>query len=314
LDILHLSSHLIPHNVPIIYFDNRKHINHNFLRIIRTIRISNPVFLISGATKLPSDFPKNKVNFVGLHEIRGYEKISEQFLSNYVHLSTHSYEFETACFLRYFAHQCFMDKLKIDKAFLFDTDVWPAKSLSNYNSAKLSIFSPNHTPSKTISAHSSFLNYSDLYDFNNYLLNEFYQNNIEELKKLFNHMKELNSAGGVSDMLALGMFLQESNNTIKWNDSNKFSFGNSFLNHTFSTLYLDFNISKESWFLIVRKRDYFIVRSKRITRFYSTMHFQGNDKYLILWLEKFFLLYGNRWVFHFLIRISRKFLNSYNKN
>ena len=293
---------------PVFFYDNRDKIDSNFMRILNSLKIKNDIYVISN-----SDFNINpnielRIHKICLKQLNGYEEIKNHFLHNYTHLSQNSENFEAACFLRYFAYNILLDQLKIEKAFLFDTDVWPTKSLSFFNAHEKSLLSPGRNSNNMISSHSSLFQSKDLVSFTNFLLNELYQNYLEYLKLFYQKLIEDKRQGGVSDMLALNIFFRNIGHA-PWSDANYFSVDNYFINHTFSTLPAELNIKKNSWFLIILKKNYFLVATRKHRRRYATLHFQGHDKHLIPCLKFSRFLIGNYKIFALMIRFSRKFLS-----
>lgn len=292
---------------PILFYDNRDKIDSNFLRILNSLEIKNDIYIITNSDFNIISNLQLRIHKIRLNQLNSYEEIKNHFLQNYTHLSQNSEKFEEACFLRYFAYKMLLDELKIEKAFLFDCDVWPTNSLNLFNSHKKSLLSPGHNSNNMISSHSSLFQSQDLVLFTNFLLNEFYQNYLEYLKQFYQQLIEDKRQGGVSDMLALNIFFRHTGRA-PWSDTNYFSVDNYFINHTFSTLPAELNVKENSWFLIILKKNYFLVATRKHRRRYATLHFQGHDKHLIPYLNYSRFLIGNYKIFALMIRLSRKFL------
>lgn len=293
---------------PIIFYDNRYEIDLNFTRILNSIKIKNDIYIISNSDYNVKSYANLKIYKIQLNHLDGYEDIKNNFLRNYTHLSKNSQKFEEACFLRYFAYKLLVDQLKLKKAFLFDCDVWPTNSLSFFDSHEKSLLSPGHNSKNMISAHSSLFQSKDLTAFTTFLLNEFYQNYFDFLRIFYQQLIDDNRQGGVSDMMALGIFFRDVGHA-SWTDSNCFTVKNFFINHTFSTLPTELNVTVNSWFLIIRRKNCFLVVTRKHKRNYATLHFQGHDKHLIIYFKYFRLIIGNYKIFALMIRFSRKFLS-----
>ena len=293
---------------PIIFYDNRYEIDLNFTRILNSIKIKNDIYIISNSDYNVESYANLKIYKIQLSHLDGYEDIKNNFLRNYTHLSKNSQKFEEACFLRYFAYKLLVDQLKLKKAFLFDCDVWPTNSLSFFDSHEKSLLSPGHNSKNMISAHSSLFQSKDLTTFTTFLLNKFYQNYLDFLKIFYQQIIDDNQQGGVSDMMALGIFFRELGHA-SWSDANYLTVKNYFINHTFSTLPTELNVTVNSWFLVIRKKNYFLVVTRKHQRRYATLHFQGHDKHLIAYFKYFRFIIGNYKIFALMIRFSRKFLS-----
>jgi hypothetical protein len=278
------------------------------MRILNSLKIENDIYVISNSDFNVNPYVELRIHKIRLNHLDGYEDIKNYFLQNYTHLSQNSQNFEEACFLRYFAYKLLLDQLKFKKVFLFDCDVWPTNSLSFFHSHEKSLLSPGHNSSNMISAHSSLFQSKDLISFTNFLLNEFYQNYLAFLKNFCQQLIDDKRQGGVSDMMALGIFFRDIGHE-SWSDANYFTVDNYYINHTFSTLPTELNVAENSWFIIILKKNYFLVATRKHRRKYATLHFQGHDKHLIPYLKYFRFIVGNYKIFALMIRLSRKFLS-----
>jgi len=290
---------------PVVFFDNRNVLDANFLRILASAKIDNDIIVIVTSPNHKPLKTKNNVSIVDAYSLPGYREYENKFLGVYQHLSTNTQEFETSCFLRFFAAECLIKKMQLERIWMFDCDVWPTNSISFWNDARSDYLSPDYFDERTISCHSSLLSSALLRQFNKFTLEVFYNEMIPELQERFEQIKSDQLSGGISDMTAMGLFLRNYSN-YPWLDSNINGYSEHFLSHTFSRLYLDLNKTGKSYVLIVRARKNFFVISGLKYRRYATLHFQGNAKHLIPVIQRFRFLWGNQKLFSIMIRVSRK--------
>lgn len=291
---------------PVVFFDNRPKLDSNFLKILANAEIENEIIILTSdkSTQIPKS--KSKIEKVDIQSLSNYAECERQFLSRYIHLSTNSYDFETACFLRFFAVECLVKERNFQWFWLLDCDVWPTKSISIFSKAEESFFSPDYFDFTTISSHSSLMSNALLIEFNEFILNIFYSELIGDLEKRYCISSKEGIKGGISDMTAMGVFLREYS-ISSWHDSNVFGVNGHFLSHTVSRLHLDFGKSEKNYMLVIRTKNCFIVICGNMIRKYSTLHFQGNHKFLIPIFQKFRIVWGNQNTFSLLVRISRKY-------
>lgn len=293
-------------SIPLIFFDNRKELDVNFLRILRRIEVDATIVILVSHPNHNLPVVNSKVLIIDVHTLPEYVEKEREFLLKYRHYSTNSYEFETSCFLRFLALECLAKDLKFNRFWLLDCDVWPTKSLELYNQSESGYFSPDYFDEMTISSHSSLLNTKLLSEFNRFLIDEFYTNMKDELMQKYEALTSTGSRGGISDMFAMGAFLKQRND-FHWLNSNTDGISGHYLNHTISRIHLDLGKHDRNWLMILRIREYFLVISRNSFRKYATLHFQGNDKHLIPILEKFRIIWGNQKIYSLLVRISRHY-------
>jgi hypothetical protein len=293
-------------SIPLVFFDNRKELDVNFLRILRRIEVDATIVILVSHSNHSPPVANSRVLIIDVHTLPEYIEKEREFLLKYRHYSTNSYEFETSCFLRFLALECLAKDLKLKRFWLLDCDVWPTKSLELYNDSKNDYFSPDYFDEMTISSHSSLLSSKVLSEFNQFLINEFYSNMRDDLEKKYEALMSTGSRGGISDMLAMGMFLKQRTD-FQWLNSNTDGISGHFLNHTISRIHLDLGKHDRNWLMILRTRDYFLVISRNSFRKYATLHFQGNDKHLIPILDKLRIIWGNQRIYSLLVRISRRY-------
>jgi hypothetical protein len=293
-------------SIPLVFFDNRKELDVNFLRILRRIEVDATIVILVSHSNHSPPVANSKVLIIDVHTLPEYIEKERAFLLKYRHYSTNSYEFETSCFLRFLALECLAKDLKLKRFWLLDCDVWPTKSLELYNDSKNDYFSPDYFDEMTISSHSSLLSSKVLSEFNEFLINEFYSNMRDDLEKKYEALMSTGSRGGISDMLAMGLFLKQRTD-FQWLNSNTDGISGHFLNHTISRIHLDLGKHDRNWLMILRTRDYFLVISRNSFRKYATLHFQGNDKHLIPILDKLRIIWGNQRIYSLLVRISRRY-------
>ena len=291
---------------PVVFFDNRSVLDTNFLRILASTKIENSIIVIvtSPDHKLPKT--RNNISIVDAYSLPGYREFEKKFLEVYQHLSTNSLKFETSCFLRFFAAECLINKMQLDRIWMFDCDVWPTESISFWDDASDDYLSPDYFDEMTISCHSSLLSAALLRQFNKFTIEIFYNEMLPELQVLFDQMQSNQLSGGISDMTAMGAFLRNQLNH-PWLDSNMNGRSEHFLSHTFSRLYLDLNKTSKNYLLIIKTNKNFLVISGRQYRKYATLHFQGGDKHLIPVIQKLRFLCGNQKMFSIMVRVSRKY-------
>lgn len=228
--------------LPVVFFDNRNDLDPNFSRILSSLKIPNPIFFITGNDSLSSNDFTNPIKVIHLSKLDGYAEASFDFSSRYRHLSTNRYEFELACFLRFFAFELLLTELEADRGWLLDCDVWPKTDIRYFEETSSDWFSPDYWDNETISPHSSLMTLSFVSEFNRFLLKTFYQVHSDEVEKKFIQIKQDFGGGGVCDMTALGIFLRKYWKK-QWSDSNTVSAGACYLSHSSSKVYTDLGIS-----------------------------------------------------------------------
>jgi hypothetical protein len=186
-----------------------------------------------------------------------------------------------------------------------DSDVWPKIDIRHFEETSSDWFSPDYWDYETISPHSSLMNLALVREFNRFLTNSFYQGHGEELERKFIQIRQEFGGGGICDMTALGIFLRRYWER-PWCDSNTIKAGEFYLSHAISKVQTDLGISEKQLILIIQRKKYFHIFSLGKTRKYATLHFQGNDKYLIPYLAKFKFIFGNKGIFQYLVRAARK--------
>jgi len=288
---------------PYVYFDNRETLPSWFIKILRFIPESQTVFVLTNSTKSAKIANKTNIKFIKLLEL-DYQHEYAKFTKIYKHLSTHSESFELACFERYFALKACMSKMKLESAWQLDTDVVPTNSLNIYSKFEL-IFSTPYKDLSVVSAHTAKFSKAGIENLVSYLLNIFYQQNTNELERIYIERVSKGLLGGITDMTAVGCWLKTLKTDAWYN-----SFDNEFLgiriNHIFGNLDHDLSLRsnslQKSLILLNFKANLIVLKSPNNTLKYASMHFQGHYKNLIpIFLGTKFLI-GNSDFFLFLTK------------
>jgi hypothetical protein len=292
---------------PYVYFDNRETLPSWFIKILRFIPESQTVFVLTNSTKSAKIANKTNIKFIKLLEL-DYQHEYAKFTKIYKHLSTHSESFELACFERYFALKACMSKMKLESAWQLDTDVVPTNSLNIYSKFEL-IFSTPYKDLSVVSAHTAKFSKAGIENLVSYLLNIFYQQNTNELERIYIERVSKGLLGGITDMTAVGYWLRTLKSGSWYN-----SFGNEYLgmriNHVFGNLEHDLSLASngytKSLVLIHLMPSVVILKTPNKTLHYANMHFQGHYKNLIPILIDLKFLIGNSKVFLSLTKVLAK--------
>ena len=298
---------------PYIYFDNRKTLPNWFITILNFIPSSQKVYVLSNCTKPAKIENKKNVKFIKLAEL-DYQDEYTRFIKIYKHLSTHTENFELACFERYFALNSCMAKFKLDSAWHLDTDVLPTSGLDKYSQFDL-VFSAPYEDLSVASAHTAKFSKRGIESFIHFLLHSFYQKNLSHLETTYLERLTKGLLGGITDMTAIAYWLRTLE-TDSWYNS----FGNVFLdmriNHIFAMLESEFllnqNAIRNSIYILRLNPHSVEVKFRQKTLRYASVHFQGHYKNLIPIFFTFKYLVGNLKLFLLLTKIvvkTRKELN-----
>jgi hypothetical protein len=288
--------------IPIVFFDNRTELPDWFKWILRDIDGSVPVYVITPAKVSWSRKLPNNIIFV-TPESLDYGKSYSDFQDSYVHLSTHSSDFELACFERYFALEELMKRNRYAEAWHLDTDVWVTPSLSEIYCPGM-IFSSTSKTNVPASAHTAKFTDTGITAFTSFLKSTFYQENLFELETFYRERITMQLTGGVCDMTALGYWLNRYSDQ-DWFNSEGFRADSLQLNHIFGDLrdtFSRFGIesSKNKKFIILTKRNRnFELRYKKNRIKFATIHFQGHHKSLVTQIALLRIIMGGRNFGHF---------------
>lgn len=140
------------------------------------------------------------------------ELLAHPFSKYYAHMSTNHFEFELACFVRWFYLRDWMKEKGIPDCLYCDTDVMLFTNVENEWHGDPYYFEHDFTLSLGTSGHTSFWKFDALSAFCDFLWNAYAEHNatFEECERIFQEMQAQQLAGGVSDMLLLRMFAAES--------------------------------------------------------------------------------------------------------
>lgn len=277
--------------VPYIFFDNRVELQPWFKRILRAIPKSQETYIITYA-RPSKDLSRENIHFLNIADLDYFPRF-EMFKEKYVHLSTHSVDFELSCFERYFAIESVMEKYQLNSIWHLDTDVLPTQDLESYNKFDL-VFSSPYLDNSVVSAHTSKFSYEAICEFTEFLISEFYVDSLQQLRKFYESRIERGLQGGICDMQGLAFWLQL-HRQGQW--LNSFGYDRNDLpqiNHTIANLVEE--LPPRTYFgpfLFSTHKKYLRLYTVGMSRKYATVHFQGQFKYLIPILLRFGFLVGN---------------------
>jgi hypothetical protein len=228
------------------------------------------------------------VSGISLESI-SYSSAFEVFKQNYRHLSSNSKEFELACFERYFALNAAAEFLELESFWLFDTDCWPTDDIRVLEQPLEPCFSSSNS-GRTISPHASFFPRGALISFVDFLTSELYQKHIGELTAHFEKLQKSGLPGGVSDMMALSIWLEK--RQIQWtNTYNRMTFP--LISHNFEEDFRDFRrLSVEAKIDATGHIRTFEISIDQKKFSYANLHFQGRAKWLAYLLARYEKLDG----------------------
>lgn len=189
------------------------------LNQIKSLRMSSPLYLL-GDKKVISAF--DKVDSINLNLL--YSTKAREFVDNYVHMSTNSYDFELFCFSRWFYLLEFMKFEKLPKVLYLDSDVLlytpPEKIVNIYgeyfkNCGYLIPQQEHDSLSWTASGHTSYWNYETLEEFCHFLTKSYQGGDIFRLyQQKWDHHQSKKILGGVNDMTSLYFFWRQKSKHI----------------------------------------------------------------------------------------------------
>lgn len=297
--------------LPIIIYESREQLPFFFEIILKNSNVENQIYVLANQ----SGFSHNsKVEHVKLIDIPKYNEDLENFQLKYKHLSTNSKEMELACFARFFAMLRFMEQRGIQYAWHMDTDVWPTNDLQKFEKYVIekgygALLSGGYSDNSSLTAGCAIFDLETLNDFCKYLSAEFYDKNLKKLEKFYVDRINNGLSGGVCDMTALGMWVNQYN--PKWINSYKFVIENTLipqnlgqdLNDQFNELFINLKNSFEI-FTLKKGRIICSIGGKKMNL--ASIHFGGHQKFLIKHFARFKIIIGSPKFIHLLMRFYRK--------
>ena len=278
-------------DIPYIFFDNREELQPWFVKILRAVSESQEIYVITRAARTKT-LDRENIHFVNISEL-GYFPRFNEFKEKYVHLSTHSIDFELSCFERYFAIESLMELNQFTTIWHLDTDVFPTEHLKKYNQFDL-VFSSPYADNSVVSAHTSKFSRHGINEFTEFLIHEFYADHLQVLQKFYDLRIEDGLSGGICDMQGLAFWLRI-HRQGQW--MNSFGYNGkdlSRINHTIANLAEELPLNKYVGpFLVSRHEKYLQLFTLGASNAYATLHFQGQFKYLIPNFLRFRFLVGN---------------------
>lgn len=184
--------------VVIINYGKQKYLNYTINQALK----NNKVILLTDLEELQSD----QENFVQ-ENINSFVDVDYlNFIKNYVHMSTNSYQFELMCFLRWFVIKKYMVEKKIDVIFYIDSDVFLYVDVNlEYEKYKQYDMTLLHRTA----AVSSFITMEGINNFCKFLTKTYAEKNTYEFEKIKSHYEvrqKFKLPGGVCDMTLLDFF------------------------------------------------------------------------------------------------------------
>jgi hypothetical protein len=289
---------------PFVFFDNRFELTKYFISILKTIHPNQEIFVLTNAKKPKILWDSKQINFIQLDSLQ-YSARFKKFANVYEHLSTHSPDFELSCFERYFAIESFMSRYQVDEIWHLDTDVLPTQAIHLIKRGKM-VFSSPYNDLSVVSAHTARFTFQGISSLNNFLLDEFYTKNLASLRAFYDARVRNGLTGGVCDMQGLSYWLR-SRPSSEWQNSYGVLLDGTQLNHTLSGIHKEVtSVLKSSKltaniFLFFGGGGLTLIHNSGKLKF-STIHFQGQYKFLISPFIKIRFLIG-----------SPKFLNTATK-
>lgn len=235
---------------------------------------SNP----SARVILLGDVANKKYNNIVEHQlIEDYSLEADEFSKLYQHYSTSSYNYELFCFQRWFIWLNFMQKHKIDKALLPDTDVLILQDISLY-------FSYVQRPffiTKGQSNHMGFMYISRtaLNEVCNYITDVYKQEpKTRILKSIFENYLKIEKYGGISDITLFSNYEELHKPTILNTESE--GINNRVFVHSMQSKL--FQLNTQNYVKILCKNGLYYVIQKDVLYSVVGMHCFGLQKILML--------------------------------
>lgn len=217
----------------------------------------------------------------------------EIFSRNYQHLSSNSFAFELHCFKRFFLLLEVAGRIGLNKFWMIDSDVILLENLSDYAneissdgySTSLSWQLQSSTSmSWSASPHISYWTLEALDDFVKFLINLYLPENIPELYKKYEFHLNKKIPGGVCDMTALYLWINQGirvhNNAInlKLNSAifdHNINAGSNYAENEYKTVPF-LGIKKIKWSL--QDKVFYAFHKDGSLRRVLALHFQGDAK------------------------------------
>jgi hypothetical protein len=280
---------------PIVFFDNRKHIEAWVYHILAELKFAPQVYFITNSPRRKkwSRFPN--VTFLPTKDL-DYKSTFEQFISSYVHLSTNSEAFELSCFERFFALNALMQRKGLTRAWHLDPDVWAKDSLIDIQRAGKSqtILSRLEPRNGATSAHCAHFTGESVMQFTDFLSSQFYQRHGDALKTQFLQRISLGLRGGVTDMQALDYWL-DSDDSVSWSNSETFIASHPAINHALVEEFQTSNPQgKDHFRLLSKPHDFKITFPDGSSKSFCSIHFQGMYKSLVPRVKRLGVVSGTR--------------------
>jgi hypothetical protein len=208
-----------------------------------------------------------------------------------------------------------MTKYKINSAWHLDTDVIPTAKLSAYLKLDL-VFSNPYQDLSAVSAHTAKFSKIGIASFVDYLLNNFYQENSNQLAGVYHDRKSKNLLGGVTDMTAIAYWLK----TLKPNSWHN-SYGSEVLGIRISHAFADLENEIFSTADYPHKKFLLLRLTKKVIKLrtldkdlkYGSFHFQGHYKNLLPFFLYGKLLFGSAEFFLFMVLAIAKIKKEFNR-
>jgi len=221
---------------------------------------------------------------------------------------------EIACFARFFAMRRFMHQRGIEYAWHMDTDVWPTNDLQKFENFVIengygALLSGGYSDNSSLTAGCAIFHLETLDQFCKYLSDELYKKNSATLEKFYSNRIKNGLSGGVCDMTAFGMWVNQYN--PKWTNSYKLVIENTLipqnlgqdLNDQFNELFLNLKNSFEI-FILRKGRIICSIGGKKMNL--ASIHFGGHQKFLINHFARFKIILGSPKFIHLIMRFYRK--------
>lgn len=278
-----------------------------FIIILKNVPKDQPVFVISNANNPFSPEKYRHIQFINVNDLNYLEKF-QNFKDVYVHLSTHSLEFELACFERFFALESLLEIYNIESAWHLDTDVWPTPLLHQFNGFEL-VFSSPYEDLSVASGHTSKFSLQNISKFTTFLTDVLYQEHLEEMTRNFSERLQKGLLGGICDMRAIAFWLRTLNSR-EWYNSYSNPYLETYINHYFGNLQVEIlgkHATSSTRKIGVRTNErFFRIRLDTKVYKYASLHFQGQYKNFIPILNCFRILSGRNTTLHLMLRIFTK--------
>lgn len=240
-------------------------------------------------------------NIVKHYHLEKYSCSAEELGKHFKNFSTNSFDYEFFCFKRWFILLDFMRERQMEWVFAADTDVMIYADVNSFFSrfiettghqAAFCFPQQQHDDMRWVaSAHTSYISYSFLKNFCQFVL-EVYKSNIEVLLPKIKHHQENEITGGVNDMTFFYLYLREINgryvNLLENIGGRIFN-----VNVGINTTEHEIGIDTIKWHknMITGKKEPCSIAASCSMVYFDTLHLHGGSKF---YMQRYYTGYWDR--------------------